>query len=47
MLKNKYFFGKKPYLFEIPQNKSIDINNPEDLDLCKFYFKQNKKWKKK
>jgi len=42
MIKNRYFFGKKPYLFEIPFNKSVDINTPEDLELCKFFFKKNK-----
>ena len=38
MIKNRYFFGKKPYLFEIPNNKSVDINYPEDVKLCKFYL---------
>ena len=42
MLKNKYFFGKKPYLFEIAQEKSIDINNSKDLDLCRFYMSKKK-----
>ena len=42
MIKNRYFFGKKPYLFEVPINKSVDINYPEDFKLAKYYLSQNR-----
>ncbi len=30
MLENSYFFGKKPYLFEIPKEEFLDINEYRD-----------------
>lgn len=39
MLNNKYFFGKKPFLFEIKKEISVDINYKEDFELAKFYSK--------
>lgn len=35
MKKNSYFFGKKPYLFEIPTDEFLDINNMRDYLLAK------------
>ena len=35
MKQNSYFFGKKPYLFEIPQEEFLDINNMRDYLLAK------------
>ncbi len=34
MKKNSYFFGKKPYLFEIPIDEFLDINNRRDYLLA-------------
>lgn len=31
MLKNRYFFGEKPFLFEIPKEEFCDINDEQDL----------------
>ncbi|WP_422409955.1 MULTISPECIES: cytidylyltransferase domain-containing protein [unclassified Endozoicomonas] len=45
MLRNKYFFGKTPYLFSLPENEFFDINTERDLhiarSLCKFYNREN------
>lgn len=35
MKENKYFFGKKPYLFCIPENEFLDINDMRDYLLAK------------
>lgn len=35
MLENKYFFGNKPYLYIIPENEFLDINNMRDYILAK------------
>lgn len=35
MAKNSYFFGSSPYLFEIPAEEFLDINNERDLLLAK------------
>lgn len=35
MLENKYFFGKKPFLFTIPEEEFLDINNMRDYLLAK------------
>ena len=35
MLENKYFFGKKPFLFTIPEDEFLDINNMRDYLLAK------------
>lgn len=42
MLENKYFFGKKPYLFEIPENEFFDINNERDLICARAIFEASK-----
>ena len=34
MSKNSYFFGKKPYLFEIPAEEYLDINTIQDLKIA-------------
>ena len=31
MLRNSYFFGETPYLFQIPEEEFFDINNERDL----------------
>ncbi|MGI0407040.1 cytidylyltransferase domain-containing protein [Helicobacter himalayensis] len=35
MRANSYFFGKKPYLFEIPKDEFLDINEMRDYLLAK------------
>lgn len=35
MKNNSYFFGKKPYLFIIPEKEFLDINNWKDYILAK------------
>lgn len=40
MLKNHYFFGKKPYLFEIPDDEFLDINNKRDYLLAKAIIEE-------
>lgn len=35
MKNNAYFFGKKPYLFEIPPDEFLDINTPRDYTIAK------------
>lgn len=35
MLENRYFFGIKPYLFTIPEEEFLDINNMRDYLLAK------------
>lgn len=32
MKENRYFFGSKPYLFTIPEEEFLDINNQRDVD---------------
>ena len=41
MLENSYFFGKKPYLFEIPPEEFLDINNMRDYILAKALIENN------
>lgn len=44
MLKNSYFFGDKPYLFVIPDNEFLDINEYRDYLLAKAIIEnENKK----
>lgn len=35
MVQNSYFFGKNPYLFVIPEDEFLDINNIRDYILAK------------
>lgn len=35
MLENRYFFGKKPFLFTIPSDEFLDINNMRDYLFAK------------
>ncbi len=35
MLENSYFFGRKPYLFAIPESEYLDINTERDLWLAR------------
>ena len=42
MLENRYFFGKKPYLFVIPDEEFLDINNMRDYLLAKTLIEQEK-----
>ena len=39
MKKNSYFFGKKPYLFEIPENEFLDINTKFDYQKALVFKK--------
>lgn len=43
MLVNKYFFGDKPYLFEISEDEFLDINNEKDLICARAIFEKLKK----
>lgn len=42
MKSNRYFFGKKPYLFEIPTDEFLDINNMRDYLLAKAILDNEK-----
>ncbi|MBQ7286706.1 MAG: acylneuraminate cytidylyltransferase family protein [Candidatus Gastranaerophilales bacterium] len=44
MLDNSYFFGKKPYLFVIPQEEFLDINERKDYILAKAILDENQKF---
>lgn len=46
MLKNKYFFGKNPYLYIIPPDEFLDINNWHDYLLAKAIIDEKSKDKK-
>jgi CMP-N,N'-diacetyllegionaminic acid synthase len=37
-LKNKYFFGKNPFLFETPNLEAVDINEMADLHLANLFL---------
>ncbi|MFH1878910.1 MAG: CMP-N-acetylneuraminic acid synthetase [Candidatus Omnitrophota bacterium] len=39
MRKWKYWFGPKPYLFEVPAVQSVDVDTPDDFDLAKKMYK--------
>ena len=38
MAKWKYWFGVKPYLFEVSQIESIDIDIPEDFKFAQKLY---------
>ena len=40
MKKNSYFFGDKPYLYEIPKNEFLDINEYRDYLFAKILVEQ-------
>ena len=40
MVDNKYFYGKRPYLFEMDEVESVDINEMKDYLIAKSYFEQ-------
>ncbi len=41
---NNYFFGKKPFLFEIPIEEFMDIDTERDLAIARaLYSLSNKK----
>lgn len=40
MTANSYFFGKKPYLFKIPQNEFCDINDGRDLVIARALYNE-------
>ncbi len=40
MLENSYFFGKKPYLFVVPEEEFLDINNYKDYLLAKAIIEE-------
>ena len=39
MLQNSYFFGKRPYLFEIPEEEYLDINTMKDIKIAQALLK--------
>ena len=43
MKANSYFFGKKPYLFEIPKEEFLDINEMRDYLLARAIVESSKK----
>lgn len=43
MVKNSYFFGKKPYLFKISKEEFLDINEMKDYILAKALLEKEKK----
>lgn len=42
MFKNSYFFGEKPYLFEIPSDEFLDINNYRDYIIAQSIINDRK-----
>ena len=38
MAKNHYFFGNKPYLFKIPEDEFLDINNMRDYLFARLFI---------
>lgn len=45
MKENKYFFGKKPYLFTIPHEQFLDINEARDYLLAKALIEGDSSFK--
>lgn len=45
MKQNRYFFGKKPYLFEIPNEEFLDINDKRDYLLARAIIDEQTKTK--
>lgn len=43
MLENSYFFGSKPYLFEVPDDELLDINTPHEFMVAKAYIESVEK----
>ena len=41
MKNNSYFFGKKPFLFQIPEEEFLDINNMRDYILAKALIEKS------
>ena len=41
LLKNKSFFGDKSKAYIMPKNKSIDIDNKLDFEICKIIMNEN------
>ena len=41
MKANSYFFGRKPYLYVIPREEFLDINEPRDYLFAKFLLECN------
>ena len=42
MKKNSYFFGNKPYLFVIPNDEFLDINNERDYLIARSLYDQTR-----
>ena len=40
-IKNKGFFGADTYAYVMPNNRSIDIDNKIDFELCKIMMNEN------
>lgn len=45
MLENSYFFGKKPFLFTIPNEEFLDINDYKDYVIAKYLIENLNKLK--
>ncbi len=39
MLKWKYWFGPKPYLFEVSKTEAIDVDTKEDFEFARKLYK--------
>ena len=42
-IKKKNWYKQNTYAFEMPRSRSIDIDDIEDFNLAKAYFKFNQK----
>jgi len=43
MSENSYFFGAKPWLFEVPHEELFDINTPHEFAVAKAYIEASEK----
>lgn len=43
MKSNSYFFGKNPYLFKIPNEEFLDINDKRDYLLARAILEEKTK----
>ena len=42
LLKKKTLYQKKTILYEMPQDRSFDLDNKIDLEIISFYLKKRK-----
>lgn len=46
MAANSYFFGVKPWLFEVPHDELLDINTPHEFAVAKAYIEASEEPRK-